>query len=82
MNSKSRFKEVMTRYGKIDSDDDDLCRTFGEFVCIMYGGGGTKDFSKFTEKQNRENKYVDLSDLPPCQTILKLHVLRANGVAY
>ena len=87
MNSKSRFKEVMTRLGENDSVDDDLCRTLDEFVCTMYGGGRAEDvstlrFNKFTEKQKRENKYVDLSTLPPCQATLKLHTFRANRVAY
>ena len=69
MNSKSRFKEVMTRLGENDSVDDDLCRTLGKFVCTMYGGGRAKDinalrFNKLTVKQSRENKYVAL---PPCR---------------
>ena len=65
MNSKSRFKEVMTRLGENDSVDDDLCRTLGEFLCTMYGGGRAKDinafqFNKLTVKQNRENMHVGL----------------------
>ena len=53
----------------------------------MYGGGRAADvntfwFNKFTEKQKRENKYVDLSTLPPCQATLKLHIFHANRVAY
>ena len=87
MNSKPSFKEAMTRLGENDSADDHLCRTLGEFVCTVYGGGRTKDvntlwFNKFTEKQNRENKYVDLSALQSCQVTLKLHILPANRVAY
>ena len=87
MNSKSRFKEVMTRLGENGFVHDDLCRTLGGFACTMYGGGHMKDvntlrFYKFTEKQNRENKYVDLSELLPCQDTLKLHRLYANRVAY
>ena len=63
MNSKSRLKEVMTRLGGNDSVDDDLCGTLGEFACTMYGDRRAKDvntlrFKKFTEKQNRENKYL------------------------
>ena len=65
LNSKSRFKEVMTRLGENDSVDDDLCRTLGEFLCTMYGGGRAKDinafqFNKLTVKQNRENMHVGL----------------------
>ena len=87
MNCKSRFKEVMTRLGENNSVDDNLCRTLRKFVCIMYGEGYAKDinvipFNKLTVKQNRENKYVGLSALPPCQATLKLHILRANRVAY
>ena len=87
MESKARFKEAMTKLGENVSVDDDLCNIIGEFVCAMYGGGRVKDvntlrFNKFTEKQNRENKYVDLSTFPPCQTTLNLHILRANRVAY
>ena len=87
MNSKSRFKEVMIRLGENNSVDDNLCKKLGKFVCTMYGVGYPKDinairFNKLTVKQNRENKYVGLSALPPCQATLKLHILRANRVAY
>ena len=63
MESKARFYEVMTKLGEDVSVD--LCNTIGEFVCAMYGDGRVKDVNtlqsnKFTEKQNRENKYVDL----------------------
>ena len=69
MNSKSRFKEVMTRPGETDSVGDNLCRTLREFIITLYVGGRAKDvialrFNKLTVKQNRENKYVDLSALP------------------
>ena len=33
------------------------------------------------QKQNRKNKYVDLSVLPPCLATLKLHILCAKRVA-
>ena len=83
INSKSRFKEVMIRFGENDAVNDDLCRKLGKFVWIMYGGGRARDvnalwFNNFTEKQNRENKYMDLSALLPCQATLNLHILRTN----
>ena len=43
MNSKSSFKEAMTRLGQNDSADDHLCRTLGEFVCTMYSDGHAED---------------------------------------
>ena len=59
MNSKSRFKEMMTRPGENDSVDDDLCRTFRELTSTLYGGGCAKDvnalrFNKLTVKHNRK----------------------------
>ena len=36
----------------------------------------------FSDKQSREKKDVDLSTLPPCQSVLKLHAMRANAVAH
>ena len=77
----------MIRLGENNSVDDNLCKKLGKFVCTMYGVGYAKDinairFNKLTVKQNRENKYVGLSPLPPCQATLKLHILRANRVAY
>ena len=77
----------MTRLGENDSVDDDLCKTLRKFVCTIFRGRRTKDvnalrFNKLIVKQSRENKYVDLSALPPCQATLKLHILRANRVAY
>ena len=55
MNSKSRFREVMARPGENDSVDDDLCRTFREFISTLCGGGRAKDvnaprFNKLTVK--------------------------------
>ena len=79
--------EVLTWLGENNSVDDNLCRTLGDFVCTMYGDGYVKDinviwFIKLTVKKNRENKYVGLSALPPCQATLKLFILPAHGVAY
>ena len=53
----------------------------------MYGDECAKDFNalqfnKLTVKQNRENKYLDLSALQPCEATLKLHILCADKVAY
>ena len=61
----------MSRLGENNTVGDKLCRTLGKFVYIMDGGGYAKDinvirFSKLTVEQNRENKYVGLSVLPPC----------------
>ena len=61
MNSKSRFKEVITIPDENDSVDDNLCRTLREFISCSLD---TLRLNKLNVKQNRENKYVDLPALP------------------
>ena len=65
MNSKSRFKEVMTRLGENNSVDDDLYRTLGKCVYIMHGDGRATDINGFRSTSLlwsiTENKYVGLS---------------------
>ena len=56
-----------------------------EFVCYLYGYH-QKDvnvvrFRIHSKKLRQENKVVDLATLPPCKSVLKLHILRANAVA-
>ena len=34
------------------------------------------------KKHKRHNKIIDLSLLPPCKSVLRLHIKRANTVAY
>ena len=38
-------------------------------------------FQIHSKKLRQENKVVDLATLPPCKSVLKLHILRANAVA-
>ena len=69
----------MARLGENDSIDDNISKTLGKFVCTVYGGRRAKDvnglrFNKLTVKQNRKNKYVDLSALVPCQATKVSHL--------
>ena len=34
------------------------------------------------ERKHKENKIPDLSSLPPCQEVLRLHAKRANRIAF
>ena len=56
-----------------------------EYVCNLYGARKRKVNSvrhqMFQRKYENENKIVDLSSIPPCQSVLKLHISRANFVA-
>ncbi|CAB4006806.1 Hypothetical predicted protein [Paramuricea clavata] len=56
-----------------------------EFVCFAYGDRRKSvNFVRhqmFQAKYKKHSKMVDLSLLPPCQSVLKLHGRRANFVA-
>eukprot|EP00794_Sanderia_malayensis_P013072 gene13072-biopygen10433 len=56
-----------------------------EYVCNLYGARkrnvNSVRHQMFQRKYENENKIVDLSSLPPCQPVLKLHISGANFVA-
>ena len=55
-----------------------------EYVCFLYGSRKRKvnevRYEIFHRKYSNENKIVDLSLQPPCQSVLKLHSSRANFI--
>ena len=61
-------------------------RLLEHFVSLVYGrndeGVNQLRYQIFTKKQAREKKVVDLANLPQCQSVLRLHSMRANTVAY
>jgi hypothetical protein len=64
----------------------DLFLGLQELVCFLYGqkmkSVNEARWSMFHSKYIRENKITDLSVLPPCESVLKLHTMRANTIAY
>ena len=85
MVSKSMFLDIVKCLG----DSWDIPETFftaiEEFICAIYNAKSkTVNAAReeiFTKKYANENKIIDLSFLPPCDTTLQLHVKRANFVA-
>ena len=65
---------------------DDIIGLFEEYVVQLYSGTGKNidlvRSTKFTKKYSKENKIVDLSTLPPCSSVLRLHTMRANLVSF
>ena len=55
------------------------------FICKLYGykESNINNVRKkiFEKKCKKEGKIVDLANLPPCRSVLKLHILRAYYVA-
>ena len=56
-----------------------------EFVCQLYGHRSKSTdgirYKIYKEKYTKENKITDMATLPPCSSVLRLHILRANMVA-
>ena len=57
-----------------------------EYVCKLYGGKGESvddvRYRKFKSKHERENKFVDISLIPPCKSVLLLHAKRASRISF
>jgi len=70
------------------SDDLSNCQwqILEEYVAKLFGSSNKTTnearYSLFKKKYTDDKKVIDLSVLPPCQSILQLHIKRANYVAY
>ena len=58
-----------------------------KFVCSLCGNQRVTSVNKlqykmFLQRFEKDNKIIDLSLLPPCKSNLRLHVMRANYVAW
>ena len=63
-------------------------RTFeilNKYVCTLYGRQKNDvnevRYQLFEKKYEKDDKIIDISLLPPCQSVLLLHAKRANFVA-
>ena len=63
----------------MDSIEDYVCKLYGCRKKTTSVNSGRMEI--FSTKHLVENKVIDLSLLPPCQTSLHLHILRSNYVA-
>ena len=65
---------------------DTLLECLAKYVCKLYGFSNANvnrvRFKIFEKKYQKDNKIVDISLLPPCCSTLRLHILRANTIAY
>ena len=64
----------------------ELFSVFEEYVCKLHKGKGKNindvRYQKFKCKHDRENKFLDLSLLPTCRSVLLLHAKRACRIAF
>ena len=79
----------MQIFGELESQDSVGERTAAgleKFVCSLYGEKLLSSVNRvrkiiFWLSYSKDNKVVDLSLLPPCQTSFERHIRRANYVA-
>ena len=84
---KPKFLAALTILGnKVTLDDETFSTLEEEYTCCLYGSNrkniNRPRFQKFTQKYEREEKYVDLFLLPPCRNSLLLHTQQANRATY
>ena len=63
-----------------------LLSTLQEFVSMLYGtklkSVNEARYAIFEKKWQKENKIIDMTALPLCESVLHLHSKRANALAY
>ena len=83
---KSRkFQLAFTDLGENWTVADELYMMLKEYVCQLYGyrskSTDSVRYKIYNKKYTKENKIIDMAALPPCSSVLRLHILRANIVA-
>ena len=81
----TQFSEAFTSLGNDWSINKETSSTLENFVCKLYGHN-EKEVNKvrkkiFDKKYKKERKITDLSVMPPCRSVLRLHTHCANYVA-
>ena len=84
-NKQFKYQEAFQLLGTDWELSDELLDTLQEYVCSLFNSNVKQVNNARTElfhkKFTREKKAIDLSALPPCYSVLKLHCQRANTVA-
>ena len=82
----AEFLQIFGELGSQDSVSESTATGLEKFVCSLYGEKRLSSVNRvrkiiFWRSYSRDNKVIDLSLLPPCQTSLERHIRRANYVA-
>ena len=85
MKQSEKFEVLFHHLGSTWDLSEELYQLLEEYTCLLYGykrkNINNLRSEMFAKKYTNENKVVDLSVLPPCQSVLRLHSKRANYVA-
>ena len=80
-----KFREAFQDLGSTWELDDKTFDLLNEYVCKLYGyqkkNVNQVRYHLFQKKYEKEEKIIDISMLPPCESVLLLHAKRANFVA-
>ena len=79
--------DLFSSLGTEVTASEELVRGLEWFVCSIYGHPRILSVNEarkkaFWNKFNKEKKIIDLSVMPPCQSNLHYHIMRAKYVAY
>ena len=80
----NRFVNTFSLLGQVWELDEQIFVSLEKYVCHLYGyrQKNVNDRKKlFDKKYVRQGKAIDISLLPPCQSSLRLHILRSNIIA-
>ena len=73
------YIEIFASLGKGTDFDDELLNGLNRFVCHMYGWKGNDSVNEIRYRISCESwGKIACEKLPPCEDVLKLHILRAN----
>ena len=85
LQQNERFVRTFNLLGSSWEMEESTISDLEEYVCLLYGCRQKKvnEARKhlFDRKYLNQKKVIDISLLPPCQSALKMHILRSNVVA-
>ena len=85
MLKENQFIQCFGELGNSWNLSDEIKNALELYVCKLFSSKkktvNDVRLEMFTKKHNHQNKVIDLSVLPPCQSSLFLHIERANYVA-
>jgi hypothetical protein len=86
MLKRQEYIRLFAELGNSPQVPDPISQDLESFVCALYGSHTMSSVNKlrhkiFLQRFEKEKKVIDISLLPPCETNLKLHIIRANYVA-
>jgi len=85
LEKKSTYQDAFALLGDTFELSDSTFKVIQQFVCHIYNSKKQEvneaRYELFHKKYQNYDKAVDMSTLPPCLDVLKLHILRSQYIA-